>query len=545
MKNFRTVILAFATAMFLATGAGRVLAIDHSIFELDGDATKNQPTLPNADEWDILFKGEPNHADVFAFVADPDPKSIFAGGGSKDIYDIPSWKWKNGAVPDKDNITNAYAAGYIAAADNPAENIVKGDLLVYFGCDRFAINGDAFLGFWFFQNPITLVGTTSGFFKGQHAQGDILVLVNFPQGTNTGPTIQVVRWNTNSPSNLELLASGAVLPGSAVVCSSNDEACATTNLTPQPSPWPYTPKSGTAGTFPAEAFFEGGINLTQLLGSTPCFSSFVCESRSSEQFTATLKDFVLGQFPLCGIEVAKACQVSRLTAPPDGTTKNFVVTVTGEVTNTGLTWPADAVLTVKDTPTDGIGFVPANPQQIILPDPVPKGGTVPFSWQFFSDQNPPNNKVDASIAFGGANITAEPFNINCVKLPLVPGLNLDKSCETKLVLVGDVLAVQVHVKYTITNSGQVPLTVTATDPVLSSTPGNVLNGVLILAGAADVIVEKDYFPKQTSPPDEDNPGAANFSDTVSAFGTTTVPGVTPNPVEATPATANCKLCDCQ
>lgn len=47
----------------------------------------------------------------------PAPQSIFTGGGSKDPLDISQWKYKDGAVPDKDDITNAYAAAYNANGD--------------------------------------------------------------------------------------------------------------------------------------------------------------------------------------------------------------------------------------------------------------------------------------------------------------------------------------------------------------------------------------------------------------------------------------------
>ncbi|MCV5927546.1 hypothetical protein OFO11_37180, partial [Escherichia coli] len=63
--------------------------------------------------------------------------------------------------------------------------------------------------------------------------------------------------------------------------------------------------------FPYESFYEGGVNLTQLLGgidgTASCFSSFMAETRSSASFTAALKDFVLGQFQLCGMELVKTC----------------------------------------------------------------------------------------------------------------------------------------------------------------------------------------------------------------------------------------------
>ena len=100
-----------------------------------------------------------NCASVIAqFKVDPAPFSIFTGGGSKDAIDLSSWNWKDdaGGLPDKDNITNAYARAYT----------VNGDLILYYGADRFANDGDAQLGFWFFQNNVTV--NANGSFDGIH-----------------------------------------------------------------------------------------------------------------------------------------------------------------------------------------------------------------------------------------------------------------------------------------------------------------------------------------------------------------------------------------
>ena len=48
-------------------------------------------------------------------------------------------------MPDKDDLTHAYAAAY-------NEN---SDLLLYFGADRISNVGDAFMGFWFFKQKVT------------------------------------------------------------------------------------------------------------------------------------------------------------------------------------------------------------------------------------------------------------------------------------------------------------------------------------------------------------------------------------------------------
>jgi len=68
-----------------------------------------------------------------------------------------------------------------------------------------------------------------------------------------------------------------------------------------------------ANQVPAGAFYEGGINLTDLLPSgtaAPCFASFLLETRASQSVTSTLKDFLLGAFPQCHVSVSKTytCQ---------------------------------------------------------------------------------------------------------------------------------------------------------------------------------------------------------------------------------------------
>ncbi len=82
-------------------------------------------------------------------------------------------------------------------------------------------------------------------------------------------------------------------------------ACGTVNQADTVSPWPYTPKSGPAGTFGPSAFFEGGLNISALVPDAGCFTGFLAETRTSTPFDARLKDFVLGEFDLCEIEVSK------------------------------------------------------------------------------------------------------------------------------------------------------------------------------------------------------------------------------------------------
>src|SRR5205814_8726417 len=82
----------------------------------------------------------------------------------------------------------------------------------------------------------------------------------------------------------------------------NDTSNPVPNITGS-QPWNYTPKSGSSQVFPDGGFFEGFIDLTQIVFPTTgtlCFNQMVFETRSSQSISATLKDFVLGNIETCG-----------------------------------------------------------------------------------------------------------------------------------------------------------------------------------------------------------------------------------------------------
>jgi hypothetical protein len=290
-----------------------------TIFELDGNVADN-PNI-SGDDWATLQTGNGNSiaktvGTVPGGVAIADPKgtTIFIGGGSKDTLDVTQWMHTSGNVPDKDEITNAYAAAYNNAA---------GDLLVFFGADRFATNGDSQVGFWFFQQDVHT--NANGTFSGSHTNGDLLVLSHFSQGGGV-VAIEVYEWQNGG---LLFLTSGSD-------CLTTPSFCAVTNNSSLASPWPYTPKMGTAGVLPVGAFFEGGINLTALGVSNSCFSSFLAETRSSTSTTAQLKDFVTGQFTL----------VPDISAGPDALLTCAVtsaqLTATTSIANPSFHWDGPA-----------------------------------------------------------------------------------------------------------------------------------------------------------------------------------------------------------
>ena len=330
-KKKAILIISGLLALTIGITVFSVLAVhDLGLFELDRNAIDD---VVDGDDWKTLFDGGGSAGDFTGIIADigGNGGTQFQGGGSKDNNDIDEWLWKPGEPLDKDDITNAYAAAYVNDTDTGENNI--GDLIIYFGLDRFANNGSAQVGFWFLQNPISLtdIRRSGGYeFSGVHDIGDVLVQSNFSQG-GIIDSISVYQWlgSGGSHGTLDLIFTAADClgpPGSAA----DDPACATVNRGDQTAPWAYTPKFGTANTFPQGSFFEGGINLSRLIPDAGCFSGFLAETRTSTPFNARLKDFAMGDFDLCSIGVEKTGD--ELSKVGDDVTYTVTIENTGVVT---------------------------------------------------------------------------------------------------------------------------------------------------------------------------------------------------------------------
>jgi hypothetical protein len=353
-RRFITAIAATGLLASLALAGGTALAVhDAGFFELDGNAVSGNATPP-ADDWDRVCHqvtsgavcasaSNTTGATAVAWSAELDPSaSIFTGGGSKDPNDVSSWAWKDaGGLPDKDNLLHAFAARYSAApsATCPAGTATTCEIL-YFGSDRFDNSGDAQQGFWFFQNQITLGSTPKGGgsnFNGVHRNGDVLIISDFSNG-GTVSTISVYKWNSAVSGNLQLLLSSTA--ANCATAGAGDAACGLVNGTNGTvAPWPFTDKSGNS-TYLQGELYEGGINLSTLGLAGECFASVVSETRSSTSTTATLKDFVLGQFATCAGGVTTQASSNGTVLPGVQVRDTATVTITGAAT------PADATGTV-------------------------------------------------------------------------------------------------------------------------------------------------------------------------------------------------------
>ena len=422
-------VLSLAIALaagvyFVRTG----LAVNNTgVFELDGNSVVN-----TVDDWDRVFTNT-DAAQVATFANDgPLNGTIFQGSG-KDIQNVSEWAWKDeaGGLPDKDNLLNSYAARYSVlpgtartgscpngtgdlngdGAVTPPEVIFDATVpcvVLFFGADRYDGSGDAHMGFWFFQNQITLGNQKSGggfTFNGVHAEGDLLVLSNFTNG-GTVPTINVFEWAPSclgagkpaancADKNLRRLAN----PGAASCLTSpqSDPFCAIVNSGPIDVEWPFVDKAGNNGVIPAGEFYEGGLNLSLLGLADECFSSVSAETRSSTSTDATLKDFVLGQFA--------SCQAGMTTTPSVGA--GGVVSPGSPVTDTAVVLGGGT--TNPPTPTGNVTFFLCNSSQLSTNGLCESGGSN-IGTVALVDSAPPVGEASATSA-----------QVNTVAAPLGPG----------------------------------------------------------------------------------------------------------------------------
>jgi uncharacterized repeat protein (TIGR01451 family)/LPXTG-motif cell wall-anchored protein len=324
VARFVSIVAAFAIAMLLvgANVAPAQAVHDTGKFELDGNIAHNGTATY---DWGNLFTAsgeravtpDPNNgpllaSDFNADAADPDPTYFTS---NKDIEAIGDWGCTtlNNPTP-KDDLQNAYAALVqipSTAPDNGGHNVL------YLASERQTNNGDSFAGFWLLKDK-TVGCSGSGSFGGGHTNGDILVLSNYTNGGGT-QDVQVYKWTGDDATGKPVAVPG--LSGSTCGVASTDTACAIANAADITSPW--SPTSHASNTF-----VETGIDLDVLLNATGggCFTTFLAETRSSQEITATLKDFAGGQFNTCP-EAPLATQATGGATAAPGSSQHDVATL--------------------------------------------------------------------------------------------------------------------------------------------------------------------------------------------------------------------------
>lgn len=386
----------------------------NSFFELDGN-----PETTSTLDWDLL-----TDSNIYTgVIQDPAPQTIFMTGKSKDINDVSEWRHTDGSVPDKDDITNAYAY-----ATTYNEN-----LIVYMGADRFANSGDAASSFWFFQDDVHPLPT--GRFSGTHKNGDLLVIQNFGQEQD----VFLYEWRDE-----EIQPLGSLVDAT---CNFQDQlACAITNTVPINSPWPYSPKSGIDGVFPEFSFLEGAVNLNELYnGSVPCFTSFMAVTRSSTSITSQLKDFVSGSFEVCKVDVAINCVNATLNNDARSVTFDFDISVSnngfGRVYDVEVYYDFQllqlfASLDVGETQNVQGSFNSSN-----LDVQTKQAAVIAYPF--------PNNVGNALVAVSNVS--------QCPILNPVPNLFINKTCLAFLTSLSNLWVVKANFSGQVCNTGELPL----------------------------------------------------------------------------------------
>jgi uncharacterized repeat protein (TIGR01451 family) len=459
------------------------------LLELDRNAVDDSGA-PLPDDWETLYLGGGSASAFTGIIPDiAEPGTQFQGGGSKDNNDISEWLWKPGEPLDKDDITNAYAAAYV----NPTTvgPNLAGDLIVYYGLDRFANNGSAQVGFWFFQNPIGLTNTPKqgGYeFSGAHAIGDVLVQSNFSQG-GVIDRISVYEWVGSGGSNgaLDLVFSAADCVSGA---NPEDVACATVNQATEVAPWPYTPKfSDPTPGFPQGSFFEGGINISQLVPDAGCFTGFLAETRTSTPFDARLKDFAMGSFNVCSIDVTKSGD--ELSKVGDDVDYTITIENTGGVTLYkqsivdslfgDLTDGSNALITSSDCGAslaagDSCTITVTRTVQEGDPDPLPNTVTVVYN--------------SSSDLLGDEVTREDDHSVNLFQ----PSIAFDKSVSSNLSKVGD------SVDYTLVLSNTSSADAPALDCTITDAALEINKSVTLASGEADTTMQSYTFQEGDSDP---------------------------------------------
>jgi len=538
---------------------------DDDIFELDRNISDSNGTGDSPDDWNTvnlpLSSSSGGHSFVHTgVIADPNglgPTSL-AGGGSKDDLDISKWKWSNDeGVPDKDNMTNAYAAAYSVPVSGEPNHLV-----VYFGSDRISNDGTAQLGFWFFKNNISLTGAGGGGgspFSGVHAVGDILVQSNFTSG-GTVSTVTVYEWvgSGGSHGTLNQIGTG----GDCIPGVGGDNVCATVNQAAVPSvPWPYTPKSnvGDAQIYPIGTFFEGGIDLTALGLTDACFSTFMAESRASAPFDSVLKDFVgPHDFSTCNIEVTKVCANPRL----DANQTHIIYDISGQVTASGFGSNVFDVGLSDDPVADG-AFSEVN-----CADSTDVLGSFPLAtlngtacYKNTMTVTLANNGQDDTItatANTGDNTSGIALSDTadglCPDLQISPAIEVTKACTTSVVVQNNTVVAKVNVTGQVCNIGDTNLSnVYVEDLSIATTPDPLLQNATLLKPAdqtnpqattgACLPYSGSYIPSaalNNSGQETTDPGAVVFKDKTKATAND-IFGIPVTPDESDEAV--CPLCD--
>lgn len=234
-------------------------------------------------------------------VGDPTVYTSTGGEVNGDILNTETFA--TGSIPNKDEISNVYALSHKDDAAGVNE--------IYAAFERVVNNGDSHVDLEFLQSAVAVVPGSkpalfpcAGKFQGSRSQGDLLLSVDFTNGGAVGNPV-LHQWSCNTtpasptgtvcnpnktkttPAYVEV-----VLPPGVAIQSFNSSPIGCGG-------WACRNADGTENTtINSSEFYEIGLDLNAI-GFTGCLSTFLPHTRSSQSFTATLKDFELIKFDTC------------------------------------------------------------------------------------------------------------------------------------------------------------------------------------------------------------------------------------------------------
>ena len=234
---------------------------------------------------------------------------------------------------------------------------------------------------------------------------------------NSGGSVSCGGWACRTPAGTQQLFCAG---GSNV-----DKAC-TTNAN--------CPGSTCQTRLLTNEFFEAGLDLAAI-GFTGCINTFLPHTRSSQSFTATLKDFAVLQFQTCfpKMRVTKQCDLDHSSVHSDG--KGFDIAFTGQVCNTGnVTLTIDSLTDTPPATFDSTSQCHAG--TTLAPAPPGSENCCSYSGHYsvsdLSGTCPGCSSTDHVTATAHSvtgSISASSDDVTCA-VTCTPGISVSKACDT-------------------------------------------------------------------------------------------------------------------
>ena len=363
----RLKVIVVVTASLISLLAAPLFTVNavHNIglFQLDGNIQCGSASniAANGPDWGCIFNANGQTVNPFSSIANTFIKdqlsvsgtvdnTVFVGS-NKNNDPISAWHWGTQNNQAKDDLSNVYAY----AALNPGNN----HLIIYSGFERISPSGDSHIDLEFFQQtvatspstpPCTAKNNTCPFI-GARTAGDTIVSMDFLVGGTLG-SISIHKWvGSATVGSYQLVETFS--PSPSVFCNAANTICGLNNAASiSGGNWTSFDSHGNVITsLPANAFTEFGVDVTAELGGTPCFSTTMGKTRSSQSFTATLEDFAgPSSFPVCTARIG----IAPTAVNEVGATHTFTVTVSKVVAGATSAAPDGTTVTVNLAPSNGV-----------------------------------------------------------------------------------------------------------------------------------------------------------------------------------------------